>query len=344
VNALGNTNQEHHVTVYHDETKSAGPDNYRGHILFFVPRYLAISNKNSLFSTSLYESNPSKMLYEKIMEIRKTANQEDHKLHFSKGLSGRRWTKRHECYRLVIEAAVEALYTKGNISFPQPLCCKLAVIFYPKSVDLTLYGGPDKKEKQLRLDETILRILLKGAVHYLYRESTPVVIECVISDGFPNHRALDNERVILPLLYDRNQNQIPIQDHVTFNENAGIIPLLSDHKKHTLGTPEYMHAIILQVSDLILGSVIESCLKGVGEFAKSPEIGRYDIPTKQVAAYPVKEMIMKKEKRKSGFKHSGHYGTFTVSSLEFKRGNFIFNELTIKSISSSSNQLEIYFK
>ena len=219
----------------------------------------------------------------------------------------------------------------------------MAVMFYPKDTNLSLYGGSEKKEKKLRHDETTMRILLKGAVHFLYSETTPVVINTVVTDGDPTHRQLSKDRVIMPLLYDELNLRTPLRDHVKFTDETEIIALNSDHKKYKLNSNEYIYANLLQVSDLILGSTIESCLKGVQDWSVCPEIGQRDIQAKQVVAYPIAEMLGK-VKRGRGFQNSGHYKSFTISNIRFHEDGVVFREVRVRPLSKKSAQIEIPYK
>lgn len=52
----------------------------------------------------------------------------------------------------------------------------------------------------MRFNETILRMLLKGAVHYLYDEDNKVKILKIITDGKPYHRKLSEDRIVWRLI------------------------------------------------------------------------------------------------------------------------------------------------
>lgn len=104
----------------------------------------------------------------------------DGKLHFAE-ISGQTWTKYDSAYHKVVALAVDALRSKSSQAFSCPLSCKVAAIFYPKGADWNIYGGDSRKEQKLRHDETLLRILLKGACHYLYDDSNPIEVVKVVS-------------------------------------------------------------------------------------------------------------------------------------------------------------------
>lgn len=78
--------------------------------------------------------------------------------------------------------------------------------------------------------------------------------------------------------------------------DAEILHLASDHRKYSKDTENYVYANMLQLADMLLGSVIQSCLKGIKWQKFSP-----DIDKKSIIAYPVKEMIDKRKRGKISF-------------------------------------------
>ncbi len=163
------------VVIYHDETKDVAGRNYKGHILFFVPLKLTIASNTPLFGSEVVEYSPQQLLYKKILELR-TKFCCDGKLHFSQ-ISGKTWKKYDFAYRHTVDVTVDGLRHKYQKEFPYPLNCKMAIIFYPKGADWSIYGSSVKKEQKLRHDETLLRMLLKGASHFLYDENNQIVVK-----------------------------------------------------------------------------------------------------------------------------------------------------------------------
>ena len=312
------------VVIYHDETKNVVGRNFKGHILYFVPLRLISMTSMPLLGDEIVEYFPQKELFQKIEEIRRDFDCHG-KLHFTE-ISGKRWTKYDLAYRGVVEVSVDSLRHKGQLFFPHPLNCKIAVMFYPKLSDWSIYGGETRKEQRLRHDETILRILLKGAAHYLYDENNTIQVVKIISDGEPQHRPFDEERIIWRLIYDESYGRTPLRDYVSLAPNASIEHLPSDHKKYRPGSEEYMHASLLQVADLLLGSVIRACYVGVTECSNEPRMGEECIK-KDVIAQPVKKMLEKKVKRGAGFKYSGHYRSFTINQVEFSEKEIHFRKV-----------------
>ena len=326
----------HRVVVYHDETKDVPGQNFKGHVLFFVPVNLSVKSETPLFGSALEEYSPQRMIFDELMKCREEFAC-DGKLHFAE-ISGRTWKKYDFVYYRAVGLAVDALRSKSMNIFSRPLHCKVAAIFYPKGADWNIYGGDSRKEQKLRHDETLLRILLKGACHYLYDESNAVEVVGIISDGDPAHRKLDEERVIWRLTYDELCGRSPLRDYVSFAVGAAITHLPSDHKRYQPDTEEYMHANLLQVADLLLGSIMRACYVGLKHRKSLPRIGENCVK-KDVIATPVKEMIEKK-RRGSGFKHSGHYRSFTITQVGFSKDQICFQELhTVQIQDEESSQM-----
>jgi hypothetical protein len=151
------------VAIYHDETKDVTGRNYKGHVLFFVPIKLTVFSHTPLFGYDVVKYSPQQLLYEKIIEFRKKFSC-DGKLHFSQ-ISGKSWKKYDFAYRYSVDTAIDGLRHKFQKDFPHPLNYKLAIIFYPKGADWSIYGGYEKKEQKLRHDETLLRMMIKMEGH-----------------------------------------------------------------------------------------------------------------------------------------------------------------------------------
>ncbi len=223
--------------------------------------------------------------------------------------------------------AVDALRRKAPETVERPLCCKVAAIFYPSGANLRIYGGDlPRKEKRLRYDETLLRILLKGACHYLYDENNPVEIVEVVTDGAPDHRPLSKERVLVRLIYDEIYGRTPLRDYVSFASGASITQVPSDHKQHSLDSQAYLHANLLQLADLMLGSIMRACFVGFRPVSSLPRLGE-ECVKKDVIASPVAFMLRKVD-RGAGFRRSGHYKSFSITQVSFAGENVAFRQLS----------------
>lgn len=324
------------VVVYHDETEVAGLP-LRGHVLFFVPRRIVVREEGTLFGDLETEHSPWAAITQRIDELR-GFYQLIQKLHFS-DLSGKKWCRSDEGMRAVVSTGVEALRSSGGSVFRPPLCCKLGVILYPGSCRPGLFGG-EKQERQYRYEETALRILLKGTLHYLYGAETPVKVAEVVTDGSPAHRALDADRILLQMLRDRWSARTALREYVDLQSDTPIRHVSSDHKDHALGSIDRASADLLQVADLLLGSAVRACTLGIPSHPGTPRRGDCCESKKDVIAHPVSEMLRKAD-RGAGFARSGHYRSFALSKMHFESGRPIFEPLSPLPGQVAGNQLEL---
>lgn len=313
------------VIAYHDETKEAGKGKLKGHILLFVPAKLTHKKSTPLFGDETIEHIPLTAIYEKILTIR-SDYQLNTKLHFSE-ISGQRWGMFDCGTRLIVEAGVEALKHKRSSTYSTPTCCKFAVMFYPKPNKPGIYGGSERKETVLRHDETMMRILLKGALHSLYGASNQVVLRGIVSDGQPHHRRLNLDRTIRKMFFDGFEGKSSIRDYVGFSDKLAIKQIPSDHRLHEIGSHDYVHANMLQLADLLLGAVTRCCFAETTVCKSVPRLGSTAFKKKDVVSYPVREML-EKARRGSGFQHSGHYRAFSVSQVSFHNRRISFASVT----------------
>ncbi|MEW6457004.1 MAG: hypothetical protein AB1410_09880 [Acidobacteriota bacterium] len=319
---------ESEVIVYHDETKSAGTEISKGHALLFVPIKTIIEETGDLFDTQIRQVEPLNILFEEIKKIRSDFGV-DHKFHFSE-ISGRKWAKRNNADKQIVQIGVK--YLKQNKTF-----CKLGIIFHekPRPDQIASYGGKDRNERELRFGETLLRMLLKGTVHYLYDNSHKVKILKIITDGQPHHRRLNEFRIL-----DRLTGEV--REYVQIPKDAELVHLNSNHRNYNEGSEEYKHANMLQLADMLLGCAIHCCLKDAKIKNINPQIGNPIEDKKGIIAYPVKEMLDKR-KRGSGFKNSSHYRAFTISKALIPNTGWEFENITTRKIEiSNAGQLSIF--
>ncbi len=315
------------VIVYHDETKDVPGQKLKGHVLLFVPERLSVTHHGTLFGSWQNTYSPSRVLYQRVQEVRRSWRC-DRKLHFSE-ISGRKWSTYDQVIVGVLQLVVNAMRTKGAQSFKYPLGVKFVVMFYPQKSDLTFYGGDTRKEKHLRRDETILRILLKGASHFLYSEEDRVELGRAVCDGQPEHRKFSEERILWQLRAEEPAGRVPLRDYVSIDPGAEIEHLQSDHKLYEVNSEKRMHANFLQVADLLLGAVRYACYVRNTADMRPPRIGAQCGDKRAVASAPVAELLQKVQ-RGSGFRHSGHYRTFSVSRVEFGEDSICFAAVQVK--------------
>jgi len=316
------------IIVYHDETKKIENTDLYGHILLFVPAYLKIEKYGTLFGDIVEDYKTIIEFYEKVVEIREKYGA-NHKFHFNRIPRSGKWTKYNQCEREFVKLGIDALKTKRSSMFRHLLLFKMAIIFYPLST-LNMYSG-DRKEKRLRYHETLFRMLLKGAVHYLYDEQNQVEITKIISDGDPYHRKLSEDRILWQLIIDNFIGERPLRDYVKISPNCEIVHQSSNHKDFDKNSEEYMNANMLQLSDMLLGCVIHSCYKGLQIPKIPPSIGQPVKDKRGIIALPVKEMLDKRKRGRS-FKYSSHYKSFSLSLASLVNENWKFESIMTKEI------------
>jgi len=310
----------HEVTVYYDETTYPSKK-LCGHVLFFVPTRIDIQKDTDLFGSFSESYNPRTELICRINNLR-NEDVKSHKLHFSK-IGGKEWTKKDAFTQKVVELLAVSLKKKKPPELKRPLFCKVAVLYYPENTDKSMYGGSTRDEKKLRFDETTLRMLLKGACHYLYDENNTVEITDFIVDGNPASRDYDDQRIIKRLSNEEFGYPSELRSYVRFDPTIQITHLDSNHTLYEKESIEYEHANLLQCADLLLGSFNYALLD-----PKIPTNQLYQVKEicdskKSIISYPVFHMIGK-EAREGGFPNSSHYKMFTASKLVFENDSVRF--------------------
>jgi len=330
------------VTVYHDETKDVPGEKRKGHVLLFVPETVEVSQQTPLFGTFRDTQNPRGIFMNLMDSIRQKWACEDRKFHFT-DISGRRWSKYDQALLELNQLAVEAMRTKGPCpTLKQPLAFKLAVIFYPQNADFTLYGGATKAEKRVRYDETILRILLKGAVHFLYSGGDKIEVLRLVCDGQPEHRRFSEDRILWQLLVEEESGRKPLQSYVSLHPEAYIKHVPSDHKKHVRSSEGYVDANLLQVADVLLGSVRHIFFGNHEHISTRPQLWEECRNKRSIIAKPVWEML-KKVERGYAFIQSGHYRTFAVSCMDFEGDSIAFSQLNLPNLSGEDEGMVSLF-
>jgi hypothetical protein len=318
---------DNEVVIYHDSTAFSVGEKLSGHVFFVVPEVLKYSKEGSLFEEDVI-LDVRELIYKRIKEIRSEYKLYG-KLHFSE-ISGNKWGGYDIGYRAAVDLSVDALRNR-LITMDYPYMCKLAVIIYSSPGKLKSYGGDFRREKVLRYDETLMRFLVRGGMHYLYDEDNKVKLKEIISDGEPYHRELDSERIIGRLLIDDYFGDKPLRSYLSMSPDIRITHLPSNHKEHEVDSANYVSANILQLSDLILGSIKYICYEGVTCGHKLPCLGaKVGVKNKKaIIAYPVKTML-DKIKRGYSFRNSSHFKSFTITKAFLENGEWKFENITSK--------------
>lgn len=311
------------VSVYYDETY-LNDENCHGHVLFFVPDQIETSDESPLFGKISNSYSPRQDLLREISIIRGEKGK-DHKFHFS-NVSGTKWGKTDDLTKKMINMLIDSLRSKGILTFKRPVCCKVAILYYPKSAKTHLFGGDSKKEKRLRFTETTLRILLKGACHFLYDENHKITVSRIIVDGFPAHREFDDNRIIGKLNAEVENNRTPLRNYVEFAPDIQITHILSDHTRYDSSSIEYEDANLLQCADLLLGSINYAIFQPGWTGEKHFQIGEQCDNKKRFLSRSISVMLHKLD-RKAGFVNSSHYLSFSVSKLIFEEEELTFQNL-----------------
>jgi len=312
------------VIVFYDETKIE-ETNLKGHVLYFLPEEIDLEWQEEFFGNvqkqfkRLYSINT---ILKHINEIRKKYKCNS-KFHFSQ-IRGKKWTKRDQAHLEFMNLAIESLRHRKGVVIKEPMFGKLAIILYPLSRDLSQYGGSSKKEKRMRYDETVLRMLLKGAIHYLYNNNHKVIIKDIICDSPPFHRDFDERRILWRLMGGKAYwMKSSLRSYVSISDDAEIIPRNSNHIGFTKENKEYSDANILQIADMLLGGATCCTKKIVTDSLPQLNYGARVENKQAIIAKPVKKMFLK-IKRGSNFRYSSHYGSFSISKafLENDQWNF----------------------
>jgi hypothetical protein len=265
-----------------------------------------------------------KLLYDELDRVRQKygCNQE---FHFS-DISGRKLCKQDGSIAIKdwMCIAVDAMRNKNANLFRHPLKCKMGVIFFPppSQFNIKLYRGTTD-EKKLRYFETVLRMLLKGCANFLYSPFQKLIIKGIITHGEPWQRPLSKTRILDALKQE-------LRDNIEIAPDAVIEALNSDHNAPDCTDP--IKANILQLTDLLLGSVIEVCYQPNQR------------PKKWQIAQPVKEMLDKRRRGKN-FQKSGHYKSFTLARAWInKNGEWEFTSVYTKEIIFDRHRGQLTFE
>lgn len=296
------------IEIYHDEIKDSN-NNPVAHSFLCVPT----RSKNILLNDLLWARNKRRV--------------NNYKLNF-KYLSGAKFNRQYECTRdwlmCLINGMANKKYTsiRNFINFPA-LGLRYFAIFMPSLNRLSddYFKWCSDSEKIIRKFETLMRIGLKGGLHYLYSSGYKVRIMRFVTDSYAFHRELDSKRIIKRLEAEK-------ESYVEFAHNLKIESLESDHRKKSCN--DMIAAHLLQLSDLMLGSISFCCIKN-------------NHLIKEVVVKKVKELLDKR-KRGRNFIKSSHYKTYAITICNIENNNWTFKNLEnkiVENISQMKLQLDI---
>lgn len=268
-------------------------------------------------------------LLQEVEKIRKKYNY-DSKLHYS-GLSGKVENIKHKAVRDLLYIMHDAFRTKRymrRIWGDQPPRCKF-VLFIKKNINkmssmyFASFNCISRNEIDIRKIETLLRIGLKGGLHYLFDENNKIKITGFYTDGLSWHRPFDKARICQRLFKQK-------KNFIDFDHSLSIDPIISNHKDERC--TDYNRAQLLQTCDCILGAFI-NCIFG----------GRQD-SFKTKVAHPIRIIMEKHKKRKGNIKYSGHYKSFTITQSSLVEGKWFYKPLELLELDRQLNdkQLELF--
>jgi len=263
------------------------------------------------------------ILLNEIDKIR-TKHNCDSKLHYT-DLTGKVENIKHKTVKdllLLMHNAFRSKRFTRHIWGDQPPKCKF-ILFMKKNINnmdskyFINIEGTSQKEIDIRKIETLMRIGLKGGLHYLFDEQNKIRIRGFYTDGIAWHRSFDTIR-ICQRLHEQKKS------FVDFDQNLEIKPIFSDHKDKRCS--DYNRAQLLQVCDCVLGSLINCIFGGRTESFKTK------------VADPMREILEKHQKRKINFKYSGHYKSFMITKSSLEQGKWNYKPLEVSELECSSKE------
>jgi hypothetical protein len=235
------------VTIYCDETTIGNRAN-NGWGIFIVPNRLVLQcrGRQSL------ELNPQRELLKAISDVRKSGKF-DRKFHFTE-ISGRSARPKDDVLIRYLSLAARFLTPISLSGFDSHKGCKVTTTAYNNCSRTDLYDG-GRKESKVKYHESLLRNLIKSALHYFYNDDNQVLVQKVVCDMSPFHRDISAERTIHRLWDSDFYGSSSLGKWVRINRNCELIHLNSDHRVHDEGTGSRAHAEVLQMTDMVIGSV-----------------------------------------------------------------------------------------
>jgi len=280
--------------VYHDEIKD-DKNNPIAHGFLIVP----IKSKSILLKDLDYWRNRHKTQALKINW---------------KNLSGQNWAPIFGCARDWLNCCVEGMaklryLNRSNENIERPLGLRFFAIFM-KSLNILsddYWKWDINQEKAIKKFETLLRIGLKGGLHYLYSPEYQIKINNFVTDAGAFHRPIDSRRII-------NRLNFELKNYVDLSNVSTIQSCISDHRK--IECIDKDSANLLQLCDLMLGSVSFNCYKS-------------DHKLKLQISDNVRKLL-DKQKRGRAFERSRHFKTFSISVADIFENNWKFDQLKTK--------------
>ncbi len=183
-----------------------------------------------------------------------------------------------------------------------PLCKMSKFLLFRETGNLqNLTDFPDYGSKV----ETTFRFGLKGGVHALFDEMTPINITKLHFDGYEHYaRHIDKDRIVNRLY--------GLRDYFSISDQ--IEDQSSDH--NLINSQAYEDCQLLQLTDLLIG-----CFRSA--------LGHYTNPLHLDLAKPAKEYLKESSKGYARMKNSRWFNSIWLSQCYLNQGYWVFEPLYI---------------
>ncbi len=326
------------VWLYHDETKDAKLEEGKRHAhgILVVPEELVLEwprEERPREERPLIEVErkplaraPRAEFLAEVQRIRGKVGF-DGELH-AQGITGRQWGRLEACAAKVLESACAFLRHKGpQGELPGPFFRFGTLFFPPKTPRLRDYYAGGDAERTLQYLETLMRMAIKGVLHYGFTglehvfSGVEVEVLGLVLDGDEHlQRPVDEARVVERLRWE-------LRPGLTIAPNFEVRAVDSDPRKYFPGTRDHGDSELIQVADLLLGAVrfvAEGSYKGLCPSGDAwPKLHEKLGSTRRKRAQvyrPFCELLRKSAERRArgsrAWMNSGHYRSFTLSQAE----------------------------
>jgi len=251
-------------------------------------------------------------------------------------ISGGQWGRREACAAGVLALASDFLRHKGpNGERLAPFFRFGALFFPPRTPDY--YDGHDA-ERALRYLETLLRMAIKGVLHYGFTgldhvfSGVEVEVLGLVLDGDEHlPRSIDSKRVVERLRWE-------LRPGLTLAPEFEIRAVDSNPARHVWETRDFEDSELVQVTDLLLGAVrfiAEGSYKGQCPPEGPPPALHQKLGgsgQKRAWVYrPLCELLKKNaerwKKNAKAWANSGHYRSLSLSRAELVKGQWQFHNV-----------------
>ena len=317
------------VWLYHEETKQAQLEEGKryAHGILVVPEELALEwpvEGPPLFEA---ERKPFSPRVEFLRDVRRIREETGYagEIHAHK-ISGRQWGRLEACAANVLSLACESLRHKGpNGELPAPFFRFGALFFPPRTPRLREYYMGDDAERTLKYLETLMRMAIKGVLHYGFTglehvfSAVEVEVLGLVLDGEDHlRRPVDQSRVI---------GRLELRPGLTIAPDFEIRAVDSNPGMYPPGTREHEDSELVQVADLLLGAVrfiAEGSYRGICPPEGTPPSlhKKLDGANKKRAwVYRafcdlLKKSAERRAKSSRAWENSGHYRSISLARAE----------------------------